>query len=108
LRTLGPIYDTDVNALLEFPLDSIPDQDFPTDTAVATLHVTKWPNVPGTQPEDAGRACTVYAGVATYETVVYDFEPGTYYAQVRLVDPDSPYGETVNTEVFRLLVFPSV
>jgi hypothetical protein len=106
MKTLGPVFDTDVYRAIEFPLDSI-STDFDLTDAVATLHVTKWPNVPGDDGV-GGRACTIYAGFAIYETVEDDFEAGTYYAQVRLFDPDDPYGRTVNTEIFRLLIGASV
>lgn len=101
------VFDKDINAAVDFPLTSIPE-DFEQDTAAATLHVLRWPNQPGAViVDEAPRALTVYGGVATYVTVADDFEAGNYYAQVRLTQVDA-YETTVNSEIFRLLVKASV
>lgn len=101
------IFDRDVNAEVDFPLTSIPE-DFDQDAAAGTLHVLRWPNQPGAViANEEPREVSVYAGVATYVTVADDFEAGNYYAQIRLVLADA-YETTANSEIFRLLVKSTV
>ena len=101
------MFDKDVHAELDFPLDSVPAW-FPLDGAAATLHVVRWPAEPGAPlVSDPARLVTVYAGVATYRTAEGGFEVGTYAAQIRLVADDA-YGSTADSEIFRLVVHAAV
>ncbi len=105
MKTLPSFFSSDVGILLEFQIVAT-DFDVDDPYVAAALHVVRWPDQPGSvggaQPPRT--PVMISGGVATYETVEGDFEPGVYSAQVRL---ELAY-TVVNTEVFRMVVLPAV